>query len=80
MNSYKLDSENPFNPEKVEKIMEGVLQEAMENLQYDKETCPKQAKWASSTIRKKVKELEFDRFVLKQNDKLVINRSFSDIN
>lgn len=63
MNTYKLESDNPFNPEKVDQILKSVLTEAMENLIYDPEKCPKQAKWASLAIRSKVKELEFDRFV-----------------
>lgn len=61
MNSYKLYSDNPFHVEKVEKILEEVLVEAMENLHYDSEHCPKQAKWACSMIRAKLKEMEFDR-------------------
>lgn len=61
MNSYKLESDNPFNPEKVEKILKDVLLETMENMTYDKDNCPKQAMLASDLIRKKVKELEFDR-------------------
>lgn len=62
MNTYKLNSDNPFNVEKVEKILEGVLLEALENLTYDPEKCPKLAKWASGVIRAKVKEEEFDRY------------------
>lgn len=61
MNTYKLESDNPFNPEKVDKILETVMIEALENLTYDMEKCPKQAKWASMAIRAKVKALEFDR-------------------
>lgn len=60
-NSYKMESDNPFNPEKVDKILETVMKEALENLNYDKEKCLKQVKWASMLIRSKVKELEFDR-------------------
>ncbi|XP_023311658.1 tctex1 domain-containing protein 1-B [Anoplophora glabripennis] len=62
MNTYKLESDNPFNPEKVDKILESVMIEALENLTYDMEKCPKQAKWASMAIRAKVKALEFDRY------------------
>lgn len=61
MNSYKLDSDSPFNVEKVEKILQTVLTETLEDLTYDPEKCPKQAKKASAIIRSKVKELEFDR-------------------
>lgn len=61
MNSYKLDSDNPFQVERVEKILKDVLTEALEDLTYDTDKCPKQAKWASSAIRSKVKEQEFDR-------------------
>jgi hypothetical protein len=61
MNTYKLDADNPFNSDKVHKILEGVMIEALENLTYDPDKCPKQAKWASSAIRAKVKELQFDR-------------------
>lgn len=61
MNSYKLNSDNPFNVEKVEKILQAVMIETMEDLTYDPDRCPKQAKKASAIIRSKVKELEFDR-------------------
>lgn len=71
MNSYKLDSDNPFNPEKVQKILESVMVEAFENLTYDPDKCPKQAKWASSAIRAKVKELQFDRFITSKFEKFV---------
>lgn len=62
-NTYKLCADNPFHIEKVEKLLEEVLMEAMENMQYDPDICPKQAKWACSMIRAKVKEMEFDRWV-----------------
>ncbi|KAJ8962558.1 hypothetical protein NQ318_000951 [Aromia moschata] len=45
LNTYKLDSDNPFNPEKVNKILEAVMMEALENLEYDTDKCPKQAKY-----------------------------------
>lgn len=61
MNTYKLDSNNPFNPEKVDKILKSIMTEAFENLIYDKDKCLTQAKWASVQIRSQVKELEFDR-------------------
>ncbi|KAG5872422.1 hypothetical protein JTB14_013667 [Gonioctena quinquepunctata] len=61
-NTYRLDSENPFNPEKVDKILQNVLMEALENLSYDPEKCANQAKWATAMIRSKVKELQFDRY------------------
>ncbi|CAH1968032.1 unnamed protein product [Acanthoscelides obtectus] len=61
MNTYKLESDNPFNHEKVDKILVNVMTEAIEGLKYDADKCSKQARWASSAIRAKVKELEFDR-------------------
>lgn len=61
MNTYKLEADNPFKPEKVQQILETVMVEALDNLTYDPEKCPKQAKWASSAIRARVKELQFDR-------------------
>lgn len=62
MNTYKLDSDNPFNPEKVDKILRDVMTETLEHLPtYDKDKCLMQAKYASKQIRSKVKELEFDR-------------------
>ncbi|KAI4467312.1 t-complex-associated-testis-expressed 1/ dynein light chain [Holotrichia oblita] len=64
MNTYKLDSEKPFNVDKVEKILKEVLMEALDNLTYDADKVPKQAKWASSMIRAKVKEQEYDRYKL----------------
>lgn len=67
MNTYKLESENPFNVDKVEKILKEVLIEALDNLTYDPDKVPKQAKWASSVIRAKVKEQEYDRYVLFSN-------------
>ncbi|XP_044747208.1 dynein light chain Tctex-type protein 2B [Coccinella septempunctata] len=63
MNTYKLDSEKPFNPEKVKKILEEILLEALEG-PYDEVKCPLKAKQASAAIRAKVKELEFDRYKL----------------
>ncbi|KAJ8924403.1 hypothetical protein NQ315_007199 [Exocentrus adspersus] len=62
MNTYKLESDNPFNVEKVDRILEAVMMEALENLTYDPDKCPTQAKWASLTIKAKVKALEFDRY------------------
>lgn len=61
MNTYKLDSDRPFNTEKVDKILKAVMTEALENLVYDKDKCLMQAKWASMQVRIRVKELEFDR-------------------
>ncbi|XP_022903323.1 dynein light chain Tctex-type 5-like [Onthophagus taurus] len=61
-NSYKLDSDKPFHAETVRKILEEVLVEALENLTYDADKVPKQAKWAVSAIRAKVKEQEYDRY------------------
>lgn len=62
MNSYKLNSDNPFNVEKVEKILEAVMIETLEDLTYDSDKCSKLAKKASAVIRTKLKELEFDRW------------------
>lgn len=62
MNSYKLDSDKPFHIENVEKILKQVLMEAMENLSYDPDECPKQAKWATNMIKTRVKEEEYDRY------------------
>ncbi|XP_060532925.1 uncharacterized protein LOC132705876 isoform X2 [Cylas formicarius] len=64
MNTYRLEPDNPFNPEKVDKILREVLTEALENLTYDPEKCVAQAKWASMAIRSKVKALDFDRYKL----------------
>ncbi|CAG9820363.1 unnamed protein product [Phaedon cochleariae] len=61
-NTYKLESDNPFNPEKVDNILKMVLMEAMENLIYDSDKCSKQAKWAASTIISKVLEFHFERY------------------
>ncbi|KAL3288224.1 hypothetical protein HHI36_002673 [Cryptolaemus montrouzieri] len=63
LNTYKLDSDKPFNSEKVQKIMEEILLEALEG-PYDEAKCPLKAKQASGAIRAKVKELEFDRYKL----------------
>lgn len=57
-----MEADKPFNPEKVDKILEEVMQEVMENLQYDAEKCASTAKFASTQIRSKVKQLEFDRY------------------
>ncbi|KAG5894910.1 hypothetical protein JTB14_008871 [Gonioctena quinquepunctata] len=62
MNTYRMEAENPFNTEKVDKILKKVMEEALENLDYDLDKCPKQAKWASSVIRSKVKKMNFDRY------------------
>ncbi|KAK4884121.1 hypothetical protein RN001_000392 [Aquatica leii] len=64
MNSYKIDSDNPFCIEKVEKILRDVLDEAINNLTYDVIKCVNQAKWASNAIRMRVKEEEYDRYRL----------------
>ncbi|XP_023029607.2 dynein light chain Tctex-type 5 [Leptinotarsa decemlineata] len=64
MNTYRLESQNPFDPEKVDKILKTVLMEALENLTYDPDKCASQAKWATSVIRSKVKQLHFDRYKL----------------
>ncbi|CAG9861934.1 unnamed protein product [Phyllotreta striolata] len=61
-NTYQLESKNPFNPDKVKKILEEVMMEIVENLEYDPDLCAKQAKLASMMIRIKVKELNFDRY------------------
>ncbi|XP_057668322.1 dynein light chain Tctex-type 5-B-like [Diorhabda carinulata] len=62
MNTYKLDSDNPFNNEKVDKILKSVMEETFNELKYDPEKCGKEAKWASNTIKAKVKQLEFERY------------------
>nr|XP_023020609.1 tctex1 domain-containing protein 1-B-like [Leptinotarsa decemlineata] len=61
-NTYKMEAENPFNPEEVDKILRKVMEEALENLTYDVEKCNKQAKWASASIRYRVKRMNFDRY------------------
>ncbi|KAL1513019.1 hypothetical protein ABEB36_002504 [Hypothenemus hampei] len=63
-NTYKLESNNPFNSEKVDKILKEVMEEVMENLQYDPDKCVSVARFASSQIRNKVKQLEFHRYKL----------------
>ncbi|KAF7265581.1 hypothetical protein GWI33_021033 [Rhynchophorus ferrugineus] len=63
-NTYKLESDKPFNAEKVDKILKEVMEEALENLHYDSEKCPSQAKWAVGQIRHRVKQLDFDRYKL----------------
>ncbi|KAK9892135.1 hypothetical protein WA026_018333 [Henosepilachna vigintioctopunctata] len=63
MNTYKLDSDKPFNQEKVQKILEEILLEALEG-PYDEAKCPIKAKQASLAIRARVKEFEFDRYKL----------------
>lgn len=62
MNTYKLDSDKPFNPEKVQKVLEEILLEALEG-PYDEVKCPLKAKQASAAIRAKIKEMEFDRYL-----------------
>ncbi|XP_028130500.1 dynein light chain Tctex-type 5-B-like isoform X2 [Diabrotica virgifera virgifera] len=62
MNTYKLDSDKPFNHQKIESVLKSVMEEALQDLKYDPEKCIKLAKWASNTIRAKVKQMEFDRY------------------
>ncbi|CAG9818566.1 unnamed protein product [Phaedon cochleariae] len=62
MNSYVMSSQNPFNPEKVMKIMKTVMEEAMAHLSYDPQACNKQAKWASASVRSKVRQLNYHRY------------------
>ncbi|XP_050305915.1 uncharacterized protein LOC126743034 [Anthonomus grandis grandis] len=63
-NSYRLESQNPFNAEKVDKILKEVMNELIENLQYDPEKCAQTAKVASGLIRTRVKGLDFERYKL----------------
>ncbi|CAG9827363.1 unnamed protein product [Diabrotica balteata] len=62
MNTYKLDSDKPFNHQKVKNVLKSVMEEALQDLKYEPEKCTKLAKWASNTIRAKVKQMEFDRY------------------
>lgn len=64
MNSYKIDSDKPFHVESVQKILQDVLNEALEELTYDPEGCVAKAKWATSALRAKLKEQEYDRYKL----------------
>ncbi|KAK4884111.1 hypothetical protein RN001_000382 [Aquatica leii] len=64
MNTYRLESNKPFQVERVEKILKEVLTEALDNLAYDVEKCPNQAKWASGVIRDRIKAEEYDRYKL----------------
>lgn len=61
MNSYKLESDKPFKPEFVEKLMQPILEEALDHVTYDPVELMKKAKSISSIIRTKVKEQEYDR-------------------
>lgn len=62
MNTYKLHSEKPFNPDKVKSIIVKTIEENIsDDMTYDQDICPDKAKYISATIRQKVKDQEFDR-------------------
>lgn len=64
MNTYRLEPKKPFSRDQVLKIIEEIVNKECTGLQYDPVKCPNLALNIASQIRLKVKELEFDRYVL----------------
>lgn len=63
-NSYRVESQNPFKVEPVEKILETWMNNIFENASYDVNESPKLCAQVATEIRKRVQMLAFDRFVI----------------
>ncbi|XP_015608075.1 tctex1 domain-containing protein 1-A isoform X2 [Cephus cinctus] len=61
-NTYRLESYNPFKIEPVDKIVEMVMTNHLEDAVYDATEAPKICSEISSEIRKRILKLEFDRY------------------
>ncbi|KAG8222063.1 hypothetical protein J437_LFUL000507 [Ladona fulva] len=61
-NTYRLESKNPFNKDKVMNIIKEVLESELSEVQkYDDEECRKLGHKISQEIRSRVRLLDFDR-------------------
>ncbi|XP_051161635.1 dynein light chain Tctex-type 5-like isoform X1 [Leptopilina boulardi] len=61
-NSYRLESQNPFSAESVEKILETWMNNILENASYDANESPRLCAQIATEIRNRVEMLEFDRY------------------
>ncbi|XP_033215610.1 tctex1 domain-containing protein 1-like [Belonocnema kinseyi] len=61
-NSYRMESQNPFKVEKVERILETWMNNILENASYDVNESPKLCAQVATEIRKRVQMLAFDRY------------------
>ncbi|RZF48413.1 hypothetical protein LSTR_LSTR007580 [Laodelphax striatellus] len=81
-NSYRLHSKNPFHPEKVQKLLQEVMDERLTDLVYEQTACTKLCVELAADIRAKVKALLFDRYKLicfvqicEKNNQSVVSQS-----
>ncbi|XP_022201111.2 tctex1 domain-containing protein 1 isoform X1 [Nilaparvata lugens] len=82
LNSYRLHSKNPFHTEKVEKILQDVMDERLNQLVYEPTVCTKLCVDLAADIRAKVKALQFERYKLiclvqicEKNNQSVVSQS-----
>ncbi|XP_026683843.1 uncharacterized protein LOC113469959 [Diaphorina citri] len=62
MNTYRMSSLNPFQPDRVEKIVKEVVHSHLnETTQYDPETAKEISLTMTAELRDRVKQLEFER-------------------
>ncbi|KAI5707959.1 hypothetical protein M8J76_007686 [Diaphorina citri] len=65
MNTYRMSSLNPFQPDRVEKIVKEVVHSHLnETTQYDPETAKEISLTMTAELRDRVKQLEFERYKL----------------
>ncbi|XP_076234752.1 dynein light chain Tctex-type protein 2 [Calliopsis andreniformis] len=60
-NTYRLEAYNTFKADLVEKIIETILSNKLENVSYDAAVCPKLCESVATDIRDRIKKLNFDR-------------------
>ncbi|XP_015514732.1 dynein light chain Tctex-type 5-like isoform X1 [Neodiprion pinetum] len=61
-NSYRLESNKPFNVDPVDKIISQVMTNNLEDIVYDPKECPKLCAEISADIRDRIRKQNFDRY------------------
>ncbi|XP_058789728.1 dynein light chain Tctex-type protein 2-like [Phymastichus coffea] len=60
-NSYRLRSDEPFEPEVVDRLVERTLKDSMQGLSYRSEESPGLCTSIAAQVQKRVQELKYDR-------------------
>ena len=61
MNTYRLESKHPFSVDRVNKLIQTLLDKELENVKYEPTHCAKLCMNLSAELKSKVKEMGFDR-------------------
>ncbi|KAK7790155.1 hypothetical protein R5R35_002626 [Gryllus longicercus] len=61
-NTFRLESQRPFRPERVTQLLEEVVTAELQGRAYDADECARRAVSLAGDIRARVKALDYDRY------------------